>query len=160
MTFKHTVVAFPSSQAKDINTMELNKGMESKSFLLKRTHDDRIALGDCRTRISPSDKPVQLHWKRAHPTSSQSDAIILAKCAHDRTSRVQQSDAHLDQHPQKRKKHEEIVAVRSSPFVESQLYMLTHAQYTIQANSDKMRYSFRFSSFSFARHSRPFSSPQ
>ena len=110
--------------------------MKSKSFLLKRTHDDRIALGDCRTRISPSDKPVQLHWKRAHPTSSQSDAIILAKCAHDRTSRVQQSDAHLDQHPQKRKKREEIVAVRSSSFVESQLYMLAHAQYTIQANSD------------------------
>ena len=32
---------------------------------------------------------------------------------------MQQSDAHLDQHPQKRKKREEIVAVRSSSFVES-----------------------------------------
>ena len=33
--------------------------------------------------------------------------------------RVQQSDAHLDQHPQKRKKREEIVAARSSSFVQS-----------------------------------------
>ena len=35
--------------------------------------------------------------------------------------------------------------------LDEQLYMLTHAQYTIQANSDKMRYSFRFSSFFFSQ---------
>ena len=93
--------------------------MKSKSFLLKRTHDDRIALGHWRTNIGPHAKPVQLHWKRARPTSSQSDAIILARCTHERTSRVQQSDAHLDQQPQKHQKREEIVAVGCSSFVES-----------------------------------------
>ena len=94
--------------------------MTSKSFLLERTHDDdRIALGDWRTSIGPHAKPLQLHWKRAHPTSSQSDAIVWVRCAHDKTSRVQQSDAHLDRQPQKRQKREEIAAAGSSSFMES-----------------------------------------
>ena len=93
--------------------------MTSKSFLLKRTHDDEIALGDWRTSIGPNAKPVQLHWKRAYATSNQSDAIAWTRNAHDRTSWVQQSDALQDRQPQKRQKGEKIAAVGSSSSVES-----------------------------------------
>ena len=91
----------------------------SKSFLLKRMHDDETALGDWRTSIGPHAKPMQLHWKRADDTSNQSNAIVWARCAHDRTSQVQQSDALLDRQPQKRQRREKIAAVGSSSFVES-----------------------------------------